>query len=1047
MVRICTFLISLLILNCSYSTELRFTKFDVDDGLSHEVIRGIVQDSSGFIWVATEAGLNRFDGFVFEEFQYRGATSESENVLSDIAMDGEGNIWLGTFGSGVLRFNTTTYSFSRFSNDQLTSNNISKVFVDSMNNIWVGTIENGLNLIEKTENDEFNFLKFDEQRGGPSHSSITAISEDNLGRIWIGTDGGGVDIFQQATNSWIQITNDKNDNNSLSSNRVTSLLKDHNGNMWIGTANNGLNKYNLSDKSMSRFTHDPSDPRSINHNRVLSIFEDNEHRIFVGSDKGLSILSNGIFENHVSDRTNPEGLSNNRIVSVFQDSSDMIWIGTYRGINKWNPATSLFNHTLPRINPDLDYSLALAFEENENGDILIGTYGGGIAIQKQDGTWDNITTKHGLNDNRIMSLHVDRENGLWVGTRGNGLLYKRPDEDSWKQFTHTPEDTASLPSNGITSILEDTKGNIWVATYAGGLSKKVTEGFINITKQGSQKNSLSSQNVFQVIEDQNGYIWLATDNGLNLVNPEDYSVTQYLASEGDAQSLASEISWNLFEDSKGNFWIATQGSGIQVWNYQDRIKRIAKFTSITKNDGLPSNTIYGFEEDANGNIWFSSARGIGKVNQSDFTVESFNKKHGLQGNDFHLGAVFKDSSGKIFFGGTNGFNQFMPEQISRKSPPPKVQLLGITSIDTRVAIPQKDELLEFDYNDYLIAFDYVALDFAAPEKNQYQYQLEPFDSDWLHVGNLRRATYTNLPAGNYTFKVRAANNDGVWSEAQINLPLKVHPAPWRTPVAYGFYVFVISLVIYMFLSHQMRKLAAEEKQRKLLERQVKERTEELAQQNKKLHKLNEDLEVAHRVDALTGVNNRHFLDTYLKEALPKLDAGQEKPFMLVLIIDLDNLKPINDANGHGAGDAVIHHLASLIDGLVPEGFHLIRWGGDEFMLVGTTDDKNTSPLLANKIIDRVSKDQFSYLNKEIDITCSMGFAHYPFDETAPKAMSWDQVSTLADKALYSAKTRPGVTWCGAIKAKREINDLYVNELMHCQKISQVTDLVEIVESD
>lgn len=498
------------------------------------------------------------------------------------------------------------------------------------------------------------------------------------------------------------------------------------------------------------------------------------------------------------------------------------------------------------------------------------------------------------------------------------------------------------------------------------------------------------------------------------------------------------------EDSRGNFWIATHGFGLYFWSFSNRVNRVPEFKSFTQEDGLNSNIIYGVTQDKDGFIWFSSSKGLGRISEDHSSIESFDTSHGLQGYDFNLGAVFKDSKGNIYFGGSNGFNSFDPVNLNKSPSPPKTELLSITIIDKPVAKASQDKLL-LHHNDYLVSFDYVALDFAAPEKNQYKYRLTGFDNDWIDVGNRRRATYTNLPAGNYQFQVKAANNDGVWSGPQINLPVVVKPAPWKTPLAYAIYVIIIGTAIIWFLRNQMQRLAFEEKQRKELEQQVAKRTQELAEQNKQLQKLNTDLALAYRTDALTGIKNRRFLESYLQDSLPSLvpfDTDNPK-YMLVLLLDIDNLKPINDAYGHAAGDATISHAATLLSELIPENYNLIRWGGDEFLLLGITSNKEESTSLVNRLIGNVNAEQFLYLDKPIALSCSAGFAHYPFDEEHSKLISWDQVTMLADKAMNCAKSDSECTWIGVKQAKRKVNDLYVSDLMHCAKITEATELVEL----
>ncbi|MCY7295009.1 ligand-binding sensor domain-containing diguanylate cyclase [Alteromonas sp. a30] len=1030
------------------ANEFRFDSFNVKDGLTHEVIRGVIQDKRGFLWIATEGGLNRYDGFNFVEFKYRANDKQSSNVISDLTIDTAGDLWLATLGSGVLKFDTRKHQFQRILPEQLSSQQVSEIFIDSNQQIWVGTLESGVNLIVK-ENGQFVNKVFPEQPEGVSHPSITAFAEDKLGRIWIGTDGGGVDIYQPETNSWQNLKQAPKSQEqaplSLTGNRIRSLLRDRKGNIWIGTGSSGLNQYVFSTKTIRHYQHDPHNIRSLANNRVLAIYQDKDDAIWLGTDAGLSILEDDKFNNVSSNRANPDSLSNNRVMSIFQDRTGLMWIGTYSGLNKWNPATRFFNHNIPVTRPNLDHSVVLDITSDNQGKVYAATYGGGVAIKMPDGRWKSISTEAGLVSNSVVSILVDKHDGLWIGTRAQGLLYRASPQAPWTQFTHDPNDPRSIPSNGVTDIMQDRQGNIWLTTYSGGVSKKTASGFKNVVK-GEGAAGLSSKNVFQVLEDKDGYIWLATDRGLNLLDPKDFSISQFLPDESTKEGLATELTWNLFEDSLGNMWIATQGHGVHLWLHENKAKRHLVLQHFTTENDLPSDTIYGFQEDNFGHIWMSTARGLVRLNPSDMTTTTFNVSHGLQGYDFNLGATHKDKAGRIYFGGNNGFNWLVSEPLVRNNVPPSVELVNITSVDDRVKMPKRGQTLELKHSDYLVAFDYVALDFAAPLKNQYQYQLSPFDENWLYVGNLRRATYTNLPSGEYTFKVRAANNDGVWSEPQINLKIRVLPPLWRTPIAYSVYALLVTVIVFWFLRNHLKTLAAEEHQRKRLQELVDERTRELAQQNKQLTQLNKELALSHTTDALTGAKSRHFLDLYLKDHLNRLQQDDATEKMLLLLIDLDNLKPFNDTLGHAAGDALIVHFAETLRSLIPTPFHIIRWGGDEFMVVGLVNHAEESVAFVDSVKQGLQTKVFHWFNQSFDLNCSMGFAHYPFEASHRNALTWDQASMLADKAMYAAKEQAGVSWCGVMKSKREINELYISELMRCQRITQVQDLVEILTS-
>lgn len=1033
------------------SSEMRFDIYDIDKGLAQEVVRGIIQDQKGFLWIATEEGLDRFDGFNFEPFRHESNNphSLSSDVITDMAIDDNGFIWLGTSGGGVNRFNPLTNESVHIGSSLLSSDRIQSIFIDSQQRVWVGTVEHGVDFILSNQND-FEVVNFSLQPEGESPPAVYAFTEDRLGRIWVGSDGSGINIYDPSLEEWKTFEQIFPNHDQLASSHIRSLLADGRGNIWIGTSSNGLFRFHLGTESLFHYQSEPHQS-GLSDNRVLSLLEDSEGAIWVGTDDGVSLIKgNEVVQIRHSD-TNANSLSSNRVLSIFEDDSGLIWLGTYRGLNKWNPITDRFNHTLPRVSDLHDHDNVTGFAEFKNGDFAIATYGGGILIQQGESAhYTMFSQENGLPDNRVMSIFVDKQDGLWVGTRAEGLVYIPPNKGNWEYFKHEPGNASSLPANGVTDIFEDSSGQIWVSTYTGGLSRKVGNGFESFTVDLDDERALTSNRAMQIHEDEKGHIWLVTEMGLNRYDRDNNRFYRYLHDENNEESLSTDMVWHIFEDSRGNYWIATEGNGVNLWLKEDRVKDVPRFKRILREDGLPSNTVVGISEDNAGRIWMSSNKGLTRYNPQDGSIEHFDKSHGLQGYDFNQGAVLKRANGQIYFGGSNGFNHFSADFDPIDSKPPNVELLSVSGINDAVLTGSKQSEITLAYNDYLIAFDFVALDFAAPEKNQYQYKLNNFDSDWVSVGNLRRATYTNLPAGTYTFMVKASNHNGRWSEPQINLPITVEPAPWLTIYAFAAYAAIISIVIMSLIQHQLKKFAQEEAQRKRLERVVAERTKELEDQNNKLTALNNELESAYRIDALTGLNNRHFLNAYLSQRLTAVDQahmtlGKNAQHMLIMLLDMDNLKPINDTFGHAAGDAAICHLAKMIQDRIPKEFHLIRWGGDEFMLVGEIKDKQETCKWIEDLYESLKAGSFFYFKQKIQLTCSAGFGFYPFDHENPRALSWDQVSMVADKALYSAKMDKG-NWCGVIGPSREINELYLNELLRCKHIKEVPGLVQILDT-
>lgn len=1033
----------LLIVTCDgHGSEMRFKRYTMENGLLQETVRGIQQDKSGYLWIATEEGLSRFDGHSFVHFQHdrKNPKSLSSDVITALSIDQSGLLWVATFDGGLNYFDPNTGEATRI-DPKLMSERIQSLFIDSKQRIWVGTYDQGVFLLSRDENgiDIHRFHQAD-----IANTSITAFTEDKQGLIWVGTDGKGLMIYNESTQHWQHLKNQPMKKTSLSDDQVRSLLLDHKGQVWVGTAQGGVNRFNAVSQTFERFAASANEPNSLSNNRVLSLFEDAGQNLWVGTDGGISLFDNGHFQNIQNNPADPYSLSNDRVFDIFQDDGGIIWIGTYQGVNKWNPANAAFNHTLLKMNGILSpFNVITDIAQDSFQNYFVATYGGGVAVlDRNKQVMDVLNIDSGLPDNRVMSVLIDNNDGIWVGTRSKGIAYRAYNTKEWKIYQNIAGDDRSLPKNGVTDILQDSAGKIWISTFDGGVSQFSANGFINLRNEGTSKK-LTTNKILQIMEDRQGHLWFASEYGLNRYNPHLNTVDQYLSVESDENTLSSNIAWHVFEDSKGNLWVGTQGHGVSLWAAEDRKNGKVKFRKIDLNTSLKSNTVYSIQEDERGYIWFSSNRGLSRYSVASQQIKHFDKSHGLQGYDFSLGAAYKSAEGELFFGGSNGFNYFKTNMLTENTHSPNVVLT--TASNGSESLQLTDNSIVLDHKDYLLALDYIALDYAAPEKNHYQYKLQNFDKDWVDVGQLRRATYTNLPAGSFIFKVKAANNDGVWSDESINLHIEVLPAPWKTWWAYTLYALALGLVIFSILRRQMLKLASEENYRRQLEVEVEQRTSELAGQNNALQELNEKLEVAYTTDAMTGLNNRHFLESYLRENLPLLRSnGPDSKSMVIMLIDMDNLKPINDTLGHAAGDAVISHMAQVLNRIRPEGYHLIRWGGDEFMLIGLQQNADDGKNIVSSLFKEIVAGQFVYQGKNIHYGCSAGFAHYPFDLDNPEAMSWDQVAVVADKALYAAKQHEGNCWVGVLGPKREINELFIAELLQVQNITQAQDLVEII---
>jgi diguanylate cyclase (GGDEF)-like protein len=460
------------------------------------------------------------------------------------------------------------------------------------------------------------------------------------------------------------------------------------------------------------------------------------------------------------------------------------------------------------------------------------------------------------------------------------------------------------------------------------------------------------------------------------------------------------------------------------------------FENYSEAHGLPNNTVYGVHSDASGALWLSTNRGVASLDRDSKRFRPFFRSHGLQGDEFNLGAHFRTASGELMFGGSNGYNAFVPERLRFNERPPAVVLTGFlifnapADLGTSYASVSK---IDLGHRDDVITFQFAALDFTAPGQNRYLYKLDGFDTDWVEADKTRQASYTNLSGGEYTFRVRAANSDGVWNEAGLAIPISVEAPPWARWWAYVLYVSAIFLMMYLVWAQQQKKVLREASYARRLQAEVAARTSELAERNSQLQHANSQLQEASVTDPMTGLGNRRSLYNAVNALLQPDAAGHVSTQRIVLmIVDLDRLKPVNDQYGHEAGDRMIVQIGELLKQVSRSTDLVVRWGGDEFVVVCRDADMSIAMQLAERMRGIVAKQLFRVgAGRAARTSCSIGFAPYPFVQEFPECTTWEQSLALADAALYQAK-RTRNSWVGIAGKARA---------------AQLPQLVQSIEAD
>ncbi|MFT4925647.1 MAG: signal transduction histidine kinase/ligand-binding sensor domain-containing protein [Phenylobacterium sp.] len=818
----------------------RFERLSLEDGLSQASIYSIVQDNQGFMWFATEDGLNRYDGYEFKIYRYdsNNPDSISSNFVRAIYQDKQGVLWLGTDG-GLNRFDAQTDSFSHFTHDptnsdSLSSNTVHALYEDTQGILWVGT-DQGLNQFDRNTQ---GFKVFRHQPQNPnslSHNIVRTLFEDSSGTLWVGTSGG-LNRFDRHLGTFRRFVHIQGQANSLSDNVIRMVTEDKLGHLWIGTRT-GLNRFTPSTGQFRHFNHLPSNPRSLSHNTVRSVYMDSDDVLWVGTLDGLNRYDrqNQQFTRFSFDGADPNSLSNNVIFSIAQDSTGVLWFGTRGGINKYNPDTQRFSH-FKHYQSD-PHSLSAvhveSFYQDAQGKLWVGTRGGGLNVYDEKSQRFNhfrhqASDPSSLSSNVVLSIYEDSKARLWVGTLRGGL--NRFEQGRFAHFKRQPGVADSLSHNSINAMTEDKEGRLWLGTLGGGLNRFDPERnhFEHFALDQNNPNSLSHDAVTALYQDKQGILWVGTwGGGLNRFDPQTRRFQRF-RHHGDKNSISNDFILSIHQDNDGILWIGSQ-SGLNRFD-----AKTGRFRHLTQVHGLPNNVINGITQDNAGLLWFSTNRGLARYDPDSEIFTNYDVNDGLQSNEFNAGAVLRGINGELFFGGVNGFNRFFPEHIGDTPFSPKVLLTDFLLFNQ--SVPVKNALsqggssnnrpsgfylsktinalseLSLSYRQSVFSFQFAALNAVNPLKIQYAWQLEGWDQDWIYTDvKNRRATYTNIPPGSYSLRIKASAQAGDWSERDKPLTVTILPPPWQTWWAYAIYGLILSALIVsaIFIVNQRKKLLAQ----------------------------------------------------------------------------------------------------------------------------------------------------------------------------------------------------------------------------------------------
>lgn len=730
--------------------------WQTEQGLPQNTVQTLLQTRDGYVWLGTREGLARFDGIRFTIFDKHNTPQIPHNQIRHLYEDRDERLWIATPG-GLLRYERGAFS-AYTTKDGLASNNVWSVFQDRAGNLWVATV-NGLNQFRDGKFTTFTTAQ------GLLNDSIEVIREDKDGALWIGTEGG---LSRYKDGAFTSFTKQ----NGLVGNAIKTLFVDQQARLWIGTTEG------LSVMANGRFT-SYTTREGLVHNEVKAMTEDQSNTLWIGTPRGLMRFHDGQFESV----TTPEGLNDTPILSLLKDREGSLWIGTEtNGLHLLK--TKKFTTFTTR--EGLSANVVRSIFGDRNGQVWVGTERGLNLLR------DGQIVQKSLPNDDVMAMSDDSEGQLWIGTT-DGLIRV----SGMRSTTFTERD--GLSDRFIRSLHPSRDGSLWIGTRRG-LTQFRNGQFTPYT----MLDGLPSDLVGALYEDRAGALWIGTLAGLSRFKDEKF--TNYNTASG----LSNEVVISLHEDADGALWIGTLGGGLN--RFQD-----GKFTSFTTKDGLPDDVIYQILEDAQNNLWLSSNKGIIRVSRKELeartdaaqklnSVVTFGTADGMETRECSGGghpAGWKTSDGKLWFATIKGVAMIDPANLKLNEQPPPIAIERVVVDDQEVAtnapITLSPEKARFE-------FYYTGLSFIAPNKVTFKYKLEGFDPDWIEAGTRRVAWYTNIPAGQYRFVVRACNNDGVWSESAASVEFLLQPRFYQTWWFYAVCLLSLGLCVWLWYRLRVKRL-------------------------------------------------------------------------------------------------------------------------------------------------------------------------------------------------------------------------------------------------
>lgn len=992
--------------------NLRFNQLGVAQGLPQETVNAVVQDGDGYLWFGTQTGIARWDGYTFTGFH-----NDPDNSAS------------------------------------LDDNWIQSLYVDDHNRLWVGHRQ-GLDRYDPV-NDTFVHYHLPSLGRNGSGDGVTVITGNTQRGLWMGS-GDGLINLDLRSNRCIEYHHNPEDSGSLVSDQVIALAFHANGGLWIGTIE-GLDYLAPQATQFIHYSVTESTSWDASSRAISGILVNRDGTLWVASHAGLQH-----WRPHPDGSVEPLAIPNGLtalmgvwVTALYRDRSGQIWIGTRaNGLYHFDQKTGAVIHyqKKPANTGTLNDNYVTSINQDRDGTLWVGTYSGGANwVNLQSGGFEHYTddgplAPH-LSGSHISSVSGDAQGGLWLAVREHGVDHVNLHTGQVYNLHHDPKRPDSLSNDNVSQAILDQYGRLWVATSHGlEVGDPVTQRFRRLAiAPGLGFNPP----VYQLLADHDA-IWVSTHTGLFQIDVKTKHVIAYHHHPTNPDSLSSDFVVATMRDQE-SLWVATFGGGLDRLELttgrfihhrhdqnplsltSDRVQALLKdhlgrlwvgtssglnlaqpqpdgtlrFTSYTRRNGMMADSIGGVLEDHHGRLWASTTSGISRLEPASGQIHNFTPRDRLGDGSYFIGSVYRALDGRLYFGGIDGLTVFDPDQVHSNSVTPQTRITDLKILNQSIhdyrppGLEIHGSLLHLrrvvlPHTASMFTIEFSAMHSADPARNQYLYRLCGFDRNWIKASAAHRlATYTNLDPGHYEFQVRAANKDGVWQGRAESLAIDIIPPFWAT---WWFRMLAAVSVVSLATMLYRLRVARLTRQARELETHVAERTHELAVAL-------ERLELVSITDPLTGMYNRRFLVRQMEAEVSSCLCQRTAPAqtLLFFLLDVDHFKQLNDTFGHVAGDSLLRQILPRLNAVLRQGDYLVRWGGEEFLVVARGARVTQVTGLAERLCEEFRKPFELDTGRSWCGSCSVGGAGFPFHLGEPELLTWSDVIALADLGLYAAK--------------------------------------------